>query len=304
MPSPAANVKTIKKFLEETIAYSPKVKITLAHLDIASRASALDNKIWDGNNPSLDEFASQLWEGSHAQATVLGDTQRFQVRSFNLDPEVGDVGELITSKLFTVEADLKRSGEMESSFPPTSEGILAQLMRHNQEVMRQNAAMFGGMTSFMARTIQSQGEKIELLLEERYKMVELTEEMMSRKDEREMARTKQQAELDRKKEMFEKLMQLGPIIVNKIAGEPLIRQKHSELEASVVGFMETLQPNHLDLIAKSGLFNERQMVLFTTVLEQVSKAMVTPTEKKEMLDTAHKASVGDLITSAIAGAVK
>jgi hypothetical protein len=146
----------------------------------------------------------------------------------------------------------------------------------------------------LAHTVERQNQQIEILLGDKVRTIEVMEELYSRKDEREMAKQKAAAEIENKKLVWGKILELGPIVINKITGQPLMRQRHSELESTVLTFIETINPHKLDLISKSGIFSERQMVLFGTILEQVMKTMITPEQKAEITATADKATVGDL----------
>jgi hypothetical protein len=291
--SVGTNQKTITTFLERSLTLASKLLFVIDHMDSFGRPSHIHTSTWDGNNPPLEEFRNQLWDAAYAHSSAIGGTQRFALKAFDLEdgkPQVGDAP--INNATISVEGI--PTGDGEPSEPANQVGLLAQLMRHNQEMMRLTIAATGALTSHLARTVETLSAKNEILMNERVHTIEVMEELYSRKDEREMEKQKVAAEIENKKLMWGKIMELAPIAINKLAGQELVRQRHSNLESTVMTFIETINPQKLDTIAKSGIFSERQMVLFGTILEQVMKTMITPEQKAEISATADRATVGDL----------
>lgn len=296
MPTPGANQRTIIQFLEAALQLASKLEIIIEHIDGTGRAISIHRARWDGAMPPIEEFRTSLWEAASHHASVLGGPQKFRIKAYDLDESGARSDVPIHLGAFVCEpaslAPLDPDAVM--SEPATMQGLLAALMRHNQETHRLMIASTGALTSHLARTVENLSAQNERLMAEKVQQIVVMEQLMSHKDERELERMKTQAEIERKKEMWDKIAQLAPIAINKLAGQELIRQKHSELEATMMAFIETFNGTQLDQISKSGIFSERQMVLFGTVMEQVMRSMVTAKEKQEMATTAHKASVGDI----------
>jgi hypothetical protein len=270
------------------------MEIVLLHLDVSARPAPIFIEKWDGNSPPIEEFSVRIWEQAKDHCSVMGGAQRFRVVATDIQKDKDQVAEgPFLGKSFTVESGFQLSARGEEvSEPPNMVGLLAQLMRHNQEMTRLVTVSTGALTSHLARTVENQNSQIEILLRDKVDTISVMEELYSRKDEREMAKQKQAAEIENRKLMWGKILELAPIAINKLTGQELIRQRHSSLESTVMTFIETINPQKLETIANSGIFSERQMVLFGTILEQVMKTMVTPDQKAEMEKTAHSASVG------------
>ena len=304
MPSASANLNTIREFLSHAIELASKIEVVMAQMDFANRKSIIWVSKWDGIKPPLEEYSQEILEAAKNHASFMGGTQRFGISAFDLDREDKDHDGPIHTKGVTVEGAFQPGGEGEStnSEPPTNEGLLAHLMRHNNEMFRLHNASVGALTSHLARTVEKQADQIDKLMGDRMNTIEVVEGLLSQKHTRDLEVEKTKADITRKNEMWEKIAQLGPILINKLAGQELVRQKHSTLEASIMSFLESLPHSQLETIRNSGIFNERQLVLFGTVMEQVTKAMVTQAEKADMRKTTEKATVGDMAMAAVAAA--
>jgi hypothetical protein len=286
---------TIKDFLQQCLERTTLMEIVLLHLDVATRPSPIFIEKWDGTSPPIEEFSTRVWEQARDHCSVMGGAQRFRAVATDIQKDKDQIAEgPFLGKSFTVEAGFKIAREDEVSEPPNMTGMLAQFMRHNQEMTRLVTASTGALTSHLARTVERLTAHNEILMNEKVHTLQVMEELYSQKDAREMEKQKVAAEIENRKMMWSKIMELAPIAINKLAGQELVRQRHSNLESTVMTFIETINPQKLDVIAKSGIFSERQMVLFGTILEQVMKTMVTPDQKAEIEKSADRASVGDL----------
>lgn len=294
--SVGSNQKAITSFLERTLTIASTFLVVVDHMDSFGRPSHIHTSKWDGNMPPLEEYRNQLWDAAYAHASAVGGTQRFTLKAFEIPDKESERRGAQEAPInnATISVEGVATGEGEPSEPATQVGLLAQLMRHNQEMMRLTIAATGALTSHLARTVETLSAKNEILMNERVHTIEVMEELYSRKDEREIQKQKATAEIENRKLVWGKILELGPIVINKIAGQPLMRQRHSELEAAVMTFIETINGQKLDVISKSGIFSERQMVLFGTILEQVMRTMHTPEQKADIAATAERANVGDL----------
>lgn len=289
MALPYKTIARIKRTLNETLEVAEKSQIILFHLNIATRRSS----IWaDREWTDPEETAKTIWEAAKEHAQAMGGPQRFQVNTYDLDDEPTD--HPVRTCVFNVDQGFTNDSEALTSETPDQTGITVHLMRHNQELFRQHTAAVGALTHMLARTVEKQADQIDRLMADRMQTIVVMEDLMSRKHERELATRKAEQDMLNKKEMMEKIMSLAPVVVNKIAGKEIVRQKTSALEATVMAFMETIKPHHLDAFANSGLLDRQQLILLGTLLEQVTKTMITAEQKKEQLQTAEKAARNEL----------
>lgn len=275
------SVKKVAAFLRDVSNHrgGGKLELILHHLSANYRKSAIwSDDAWAG---TVDETASTIYEQAREHTASLGNVQRFVCNAYDRSedsPTERDVP--FHSVAFKIEPqNLANDSDSVSSEPATSEGLLGQLMRHNNELHRQSTHAMGTLTYHLARTVEKQSDQIEKLMADRIGTIEVMEELMSRKHDREISTQQTQAKISRDKELFEKIMQLGPVILNKLAGKEIVRQKDTILESVVVQFMDTIKPEHLDRIADSGVLDRQQMILFSTILEQVTKRMVALDER-------------------------
>jgi hypothetical protein len=194
-----------------------------------------------------------------------------------------------------VDAPLGIDSDSTSSEPPSQVGLLAQLMRHNQEMARQHSAAIGSLVHHMSKMIEKLSDQNEKYMSDRITMFTTMEDLTSRRHEREIETEKAHASIERNKEIFQKIAAFLPIIANKVVGQPLMHQKFSEFEATALQFIETLTPTKLDAISGSSNWSQDQLLLLGTMLEQSTKMLATADEKKERADTAKNAVFNGLV---------
>lgn len=288
--------KRVKDFLGRCLEKATKMEFLLCHINIAQKPTRIWSGKWDGIADAKD-FASQILEEAINYCTVAGGgPQRYVVSAYDMDREDnGEFGSVpFMNTGFICEGNPAAFSEVISSEPPTSEGLMASLMRHNNMMFQQHNAAIHSLVSHLASSLQKKSEENERLMADRVGTITIMEDLLSRKHERDMDVRQQESSITRKNEIWTKLSELLPIAVNKLAGKELVRQKSTAFEATVMTFMESIQSGQLDTIAKSGIFSERQLVLFGTMLEQMVKQMTTADEKKEISETTQRAVTGDL----------
>jgi hypothetical protein len=284
MPTPSQNINRISGVLTETLRLTDKSEIVLYHINVSqSRFAIWSERAWT----DVDETARIIWEQAKAQCDALGGAQKFSLSTFDIADKTN--GTPLRTTVFTVDAPMGLDSEAASSEPPTNTGVLAQFMRHNQEMARLNAAAVGALTHHLSKTVEKQAEQIDKLMADRINAMTVMEDLMSRRHEREIETEKAHASIERNKEIFAKIATFFPIIAGKIAGKDVMHQKHTLFEATALQLAETLTPSRLDAIAASNIFSQEQLLLIGTLLEQASKQLVTAEEKKERTELATSA---------------
>jgi hypothetical protein len=286
--------KRIAKFLEQIIARSEDSKLLLFHVNVSGRRTV----VWRQDKwHSADEEASIIYEECRNNATGAGQTQRYQLAAF--DPSDIEKREALGTISLAVAPDMSGSDDSGSSEPPSNEGLMAMLMRHNSDMHRQSMGTFGILMQYLTGMVEKLQTQNERLVTERMGQAEAMEMLMSRKHDRDMEQKQLEADMKRKDEMFSKIMALAPVALNKLAGKELVRQNDSTLEIVASEFIGTLSGPKLDALVASGMFEKHQLALLVTMLEQVSKRMVTTEEKKKAGEGAQKAVTGGLLDKLI-----
>ncbi len=290
MAIPYKTITRIKRMLTETLENAENTNLVLYHLNISQRRSSIwSTKSW--GDP--DEVSKEIWESAKSDAESKGGPQRYQLSSYDLDDRSGE--HAVRTCTFTVDQGFQTDADPMGSMPPTPDGLMAQLMHFNNEMFRQHNAAIGALTHHLARTSEKQADQIDRLMSDRMQSLVIMEELFSKKHERDISAKSAEADIARKKELFDKVMQLGPVLLNKITGQELVRQKHSTLESSVIAFMETVKPSTLDQLVNTGVLDRQQLILFTTILEQVAKTMVPADQKAAQIAEGQAAARGDTL---------
>jgi hypothetical protein len=256
--------------------------VILWHLSISQRrAQVAKHDHWE--NP--EDMASTIFEEARTTAAAFPGPQRFIVTAHT--KEDVDNTSPITTMGFTVESNEDGFSGQTGSEPPTSEGLLAQLMRHNETKDKQLAAMFGTVTSYLVRDNEKKAEQIEHLLGLRSQMIETMEDLQSQKHARDLETKALEASDERKKDLFGKIMTYLPVAVNHLAGKELVRQKDSEMELVASEWVQSLSTTQLDAMRDAGLLKPEQLVLLGTLVQKVATRFMDKDQKQEQSEEAH-----------------
>lgn len=141
--------------------------------------------------------------------------------------------------------------------PATPEGLQAQLMRHNEALMRTTLGTFEVSMVSMQKTIERQSNVIERLETKRYEVAEMREDALNQKHERELESKKLLADEERKEKIVSSLVPLLPAALNRImAGknkEQLVPAEHAPLYQSLKAVIEEIpQERLLEIIKIAG----------------------------------------------------
>jgi hypothetical protein len=159
------------------------------------------------------------------------------------------------------ESDEAIMGESE---PPTSEGLVRQLMRHNEGTMK--AANLGLTTIMgqMTNLVQQVSAQNEYLMAERMETIKLVEEMHSQKHERELSAFQHMQRAELMRDGVNKASAIIPHLVNKLAGKNLLKAADPTTIA-LRQLMTTLKPHQLQGILAQ--LEPEQQIALGAVLE-------------------------------------
>ena len=155
---------------------------------------------------------------------------------------------------------------------PTNKGLLTQLMRHNEALTRGIATSAASMMSVMVRRLESSDRLNEHLIEERQKMFETLEASKSQQHSRDMELMLTDGEQKRKDQMFEKLMVLVPLVINKIAGGTVLPTKGDPLMMLLEPLISSMSQEQLQAIGQN--LRPEQMISFVELLKMFQQRQV------------------------------
>jgi hypothetical protein len=119
---------------------------------------------------------------------------------------------------------VQRDGEhiVSESEPATDKGMRAQLMRHNEALMKIALGNIQQMMAIQGRTIDRLTEQNEELQAHRLEGVKVVERLLTQEGERRIATQKAEASEKRKERAFEQIQMLAPVVINKLTGTKLL----------------------------------------------------------------------------------
>lgn len=165
---------------------------------------------------------------------------------------------------------LRGDGEEEDSGEekPDKEGIIAQLMRFNEALMRMATMGAQQTITTLARQLESANTTIAKLNEQRQVAFDTIEEAKSKQHERELQLLMAGNDEERKNATFAKVVQkldvLWPVIVNKMAGKKIL----SDSETSMLKeFVNGISQEQFIGIAKH--LDEAQRIALMTIFKEL-----------------------------------
>ncbi len=269
------SAKRVARFIE-TLSGSDASMIVVYHLTSTMRLTQVAHYEIEGNAIDL---TSVIWEQAVNYAAGLPGTQTLVLKAF----EKGDIEKEspLASVSFRVSVADKSGGEEAVTESPTESGLLSMSMRFTDSMFRNFNMMVGATVFHLTRTVEKQSEQIEALLAQRTADAETREDLASQKHIRDVELKRIEAKVKRDEEMFSRVMSYLPVAINHLAGKELIRQRDTELELVAMELATQINMPQLDKLRDSGLLTPNQLVLFATMLEKVTKRLVTDEQKKK-----------------------
>ena len=159
-------------------------------------------------------------------------------------------------------------GELDSE-PPTPMGLVSQLMRHNEALMKM--AVLGSQQSLnnLSRENSRLMDQSERGFERQLEFVRLSEEMQSQKVEREAASFEAASKEARKNEFFQKIMMLAPTVINRIAKAPILPETTTPLTEMIDGFGSSLRDEQIGKLMS--ILSADQQITLVEILQTIRK---------------------------------
>lgn len=249
-------------------------RLILRHAMGGNKASSVAE--FDVSNPenSPEDIASLITEAANDDAEGLGGLQKYTVSSyFSDDPD--HVRARFSFRLLVDEHD---TGEVHDSEPATSAGLLAQMMRHNEAMMRVTVMSMSEIARIQTRQIERLASQNEDLTTKHLNMMEMMEEVMTAKDEREVRRMEVKNKLDNQAAIVDKIGLLLPAVVNRISGKNLLPSKTTPEQMMLDKFLESFSLEQMQ-----GLGNVLKPEQMMIVMELYQAAMSRSEAAKKQL---------------------
>lgn len=236
-------------------------RIVLRHV---VQGNKVGNEVASWNCPiELDEqwiqdTVNEVETSAHTDAGGLGGPQKYMLFAFFERSEAKPLARFPFLEHASDDVGGGDGDELDTE-SPNAKGLTAQLMRHNEALMRTTMMGITQIIGTLQRQVSKQSETIEKLVQEKFDNLDTMEQLLGKKQERELemreAETKQKLLTD----AAEKAMALMPIVVSKLTGKALPGAPTANDEL-LKTFLSTITPEQLDKLT-SILSPEQTMVV-------------------------------------------
>lgn len=213
----------------------------------------------DVNNDTIGMFIEEICQRAQSDADGLGSKlQRYILVA--LEP-----GEREGPRYpFRLRGEGGGDDEVEDGeeLLPNDKGLALQAMRHNEALMRMFVMSQGALVNSLAKRLESTERMMDSMVSQKYKDIEVLEAAKSQQHERDMQLMLASGAEDRKGEAFKKLDLLFPLVINKLAGKPVLPVgPEGDIFKTLA---DSLTPEQLQALAP--LLSQEQQLLLMTLL--------------------------------------
>lgn len=167
---------------------------------------------------------------------------------------------------------------------PNKKGLLSQLMRHQEKIMKVAVGSVKNVIDMQRRTIESQQERVHQLEQQQIEGIRLTEELVSGKHARDIELRRIEKKEKRQDEMLGMVMQGAPMLLSMVAqsgnksgeGEATAQSASAQVsggdnrvESMTEALLRSMKPDQLLKIQASGLFEEEQLMLLVQIAKEI-----------------------------------
>lgn len=240
-------------------------ELVLHHASLGSRKGAKVQS-WeisqaDCKPEAIEEMANEIRAAASSDASALTGMQSYVVKAY-----FGDNEDSSARCAMRVDGDTSADDDDEGGFasePPTGKGIITQLMRHNQAIMKTSAYSTAAIMQSMTRQVQKMSERMEAMETERIANITTFESLMTQRHERELEARKVTIREEGMKEMLATLKGILPIVATKFLKAPdggVKSEAASMTGAALKTFFESLSDEQKAVIFQT-LNDEQRAVL-------------------------------------------
>jgi len=227
---------------------------------------ARSETIWkeeiNGREFDPEELASALLKAAEEDCKGLGGRQRYAVKIY-----YGKSKQAARQQRFSLyEKDPWEDSKDLDSEAANPRGVLSQLMRHNEAIMRTSVLGQQDTLRALGRMNEKLVSRLEILESKHFETVVMYEELISQKHQREIEVMQAEASERRKDEMLSNLRLLVPIAINKLAGENVMKIPDTPETLQLRTFVESLDADQLQQILSS--LNPAQQVSVMTMVQK------------------------------------
>ncbi len=264
----------IGKWILQHVAYPDKKlhgrceKIVLRHLNIERKnqgdVSSFPVKLEEGAEDEIQPLVNQIAEAAQADANDLrAGVQTYAIYAYyTLDKSY------VVRKIFRVSAEEEMERDAMPTELPTEKGLVAQTMRHLEAVMRHSTISQSMQQQTMQRENARLSEMNERFAQQQIDFLVLMQDLMNDATKRRLDERREEASLAMKAEAIEKLAALAPVIINRIAGRPILPEEDKSFML-MSALLENLSDEQQQQLM--GMLSDSQKMVLAEALTEYEK---------------------------------
>lgn len=168
----------------------------------------------------------------------------------------------------------------ETTEPPTTQGAMAQSMRHTESIMRTSTAAMGSSFQGLQHMVSQQSQIITDMMDDRFKTAELIEALSTAKHERDIELLKEARKDETQRQLLESFKPMVPVVMNKLAGKKVLPEADPQ-SMMLRELFKTMKPEQLAAI-QGTLTPQQSMIVLSLANNYVgSDAPDEPEEQSE-----------------------
>lgn len=255
--------KSLERFLRQQLFRprdTPLERFVLRHAGVGSKGAEVEAfpvpVELDGDNVGI--FLDEICGRAQADADGLGSKlQRYMLVACEAGRRDGP------RFPFRLRGEGDDDGDGDGEEAPTQQGLVAQLMRHNEAMMRMLVTTSGQVAATLSRRLEQSEKFNETMIEQRHQYLQTMEETKSLQHERDMQLMLESGREERKGQLVKRLESLIPVVMAKMSGQEVAPT--GPLGDVFQSLARSLSPDQLQAIAP--LLSQEQQVLLITLLQ-------------------------------------
>jgi len=268
-----------QQILMEREDAGPCVKMILRHVSQTGDGTAKQNEVHtfdcrpiiaatdDKKDTFLDGLTDEIEAKAHDDAEAMGGHHRYVVYAY-YKGQNKPLGRCV----FSVDAGSDEDDESNSlsgTEPATTKGLMAQMMRHNEAMMRSTVMVSQSLMNTMRAAMEQAQSHNEKLMADKMQTFDLIEQLQSRRQERELAARQAEFSEKIKEEAFQKMMLLAPSVANRIMGKKMLPEPTTPMEETLKGLAASFTQEQMEQLANSGLLKPEQLIAVLNLFQGV-----------------------------------
>lgn len=255
-------------------------KITVAHYNINNKKEPIASFDIEEtpDEKELIVLANDLEGAGFDDAEGLGGLQRYIIHAY-----VDDKTEPVARFPFRIRNSDEEDGDPIDSEPATPKGLVSQAQRHAEAAVKMSLGASGQIIVTLQRQLSRQADTIEKLTEQRAEFFDMLENLRNEKQTRDIEMQDATLKANIKKDAYDKLAMLAPVIVNKLAGQKILPERITPTEQMLKSLAGSIRPEQMD--AFRSILGPEQLILLVEFMQSTQdkeeSTSLVPTEEKK-----------------------